>query len=91
MSLKPMRRPKDHRHGRHIVFASRRMDHRARNLRRRGKELSEDGALTLVVSDALDVAHQHRVRAIDPVERTLRRGPQIVPSEQLGASGKYPT
>ena len=86
-----MRRPKDHRHGRHIVFASRRMDHRARNLRRRGEELSEDRTLPLIVSDTLDVALQHRVRAADPVERTLRRGPQIVPSEQLGASGKYPT
>ena len=67
-----MRRPKDHRHGRHIVFASRRMDHRARNLRRRGEELSEDRTLPLVVSDALDVAHQHRVRAIDPVEKGIR-------------------
>ena len=86
-----MRRPKDHRHGRHVVFARRRMDHGPRNLRRRGEELSEDRTLPLIVSDTLDVAHQHRVRAIDPVERTLRRGPQIVPSEQLGASGKYPT
>ena len=52
-ALKPMRRPKDHRHGRHIVFASRRMDHRARNLRRRGEELSEDRTLPLVVIEPL--------------------------------------
>ena len=48
-----MRRPKDHRHGRHVVFARRRMDHRARNLRRRGEELSEDRTLPLVVIEPL--------------------------------------